>query len=163
MLEQTRALLLARLQIAKRSKRIFFLHFLSGAFALVLLSTLQTLANSVLTSGVPNPPSDRLPLSLLPCVASPGALRPAANGSEAGCFALLYLPARDDVAELVGGLGAAADVAALPGAVRWPLAPAAAGWVETALLREGATGCEGARGVCAGEGAWATGRCAPCA
>jgi ABC-type multidrug transport system ATPase subunit len=166
MLIQTRALLVARLQLVSKSKRAHVLSLLSGAFALVLLSSLQVLANTQLTAGEADPPSFLLPSLLPPCDALAGTLRPIeGGGSEAGCYSLLYLPRSEEVADLLAGVpvSSARDVAPLPGAVRWPLAPEVAGWVEPALLPEGAVSCEGARGVCGAPEFWLTGRCEPCA
>ena len=166
--QQLCALLTARALIARRSWRTHLLLLLSGLFALLILSALQQLADSILTSGIPSPPFSPPLGHLTRCTPLPGTLRPTPNGSfEPGCYSLLFLP-RDPrtvalVSAAVGASRLGDDVRSLPGAVRWPLAPLHAGWVDASLLREGATDCGEARGRCGEPAAWLSGACAPCA
>ena len=157
---------LARRQIGVTASQLFI-----GAAAIILLSFFQYLANGLLSNSTPHMPVTSL--GIIPrCVADAGVTRPRAdgNGSEPGCWTLLYFPdtvlTRSLVNEALNGSGLieGLDYAPLPGALPIPLPPTAKGWVNaTAFSDAGDTATCDTSDVCNNPAEWLSGWCIPCA
>ena len=170
---QYRELLRLRVLSARRDLKVTLSQIFIGAFACILLSFFQLLANNILGSSTPH--YAPTPVGAIPkCETGPGVLRPALSGnaSEPGCFTLLYAPASPQVAALVRaavarspGLAVGDDVAPVPGLVPFPAPVEFQSFVNASLFAGGGDGatCASAAGLCGDPSYWASGACIPCA
>ena len=170
---QYRELLRLRLLAARRDLKVTLSQIFIGAFACVLLSFFQSLANNILSGSTPHfapTPVGAIP----PCESGPGVLRPtlAGNSSEPGCYTLLYAPDSPQVSSLARaaiarspGLALGVDVAPVPGLVPFPAPVAFKSFVNASLFANGGDGatCASAAGQCDDPSNWASGFCIPCA
>ena len=171
--KQYRELLRLRLLAARRDLKVTLSQIFIGAFACILLSFFQLLANNILSGSTPHYPA--VPVGAIPpCEAGPGVLRPtlSGNASEPGCYTLLFAPNSPQVAALVGaaiarspGLSVGVDVAPVPGLVPFPAPPEYLTFVNVSLFANGGDGatCASAAGQCGDPSFWASGYCVPCA
>jgi hypothetical protein len=161
---QYRELLRLRVLSARRDLKVTLSQIFIGAFACILLSFFQLLANNILGSSTPH--YAPTPVGAIPkCETGPGVLRPALSGnaSEPGCFTLLYAPASPQVAALVRaavarspGLAVGDDVAPVPGLVPFPAPAKFHSFVNASLFAGGGDGA-----TCASAAAPVTGAAAP--
>ena len=170
---QYRELLRLRVLAARRDLKVTLSQIFIGVFVCILLSFFQLLANHILSGSTPHYEAEPVG-AIPPCEAGAGVLRPmlSGNGSEPGCYTLLYAPNSPSVSALVSaavarspGLALGVDVAPVPGLVPFPAPKNYSHFVNASLFANGGDSatCANAVGLCGDISYWGSGYCIPCA